>query len=95
MSQHRRNEPGGAGGGAGAAPSPQDAAWAAEFPNMSAAGRKALQDGGLNRATAKLLVDERLYKQPDDLRVRRGKLEEGGGGWCYVWRVAGIPVVMR
>ena len=61
---------GAAGGGArGATPSPQDIAWAAQFPSMSVASRRALQEGGLNMATAKLLVDERLYKQPDDLRV--------------------------
>ena len=37
---------------------------------MSAAGRKALQEGGLNLATAKQLLDVLKYKHPDDLRVR-------------------------
>ena len=68
----------GRGAGAGAAPSPQDIAWAAQFPSMSVAGRRALQEGGLNMATAKLLVDELHYKHPDDLRVR--------GGWRGVLR---------
>ena len=43
-------------------------------------------------ATAKLLVDERLYKQPDDLRVRgggwKGKME-GGGQVNRAWRGVG------
>ena len=82
-----------AGGGAGgAAPSPQDVAWAAQFPSMSVASRRALQVGGLNMATAKLLVDERLYKQPDDLRVRGegGKgMMEGGGEVNRAWRGVG------
>ena len=59
---------------------------------MSVASRRALQVGGLNMATAKLLVDERLYKQPDDLRVRgeggKGKME-GGGEVNRAWRGVG------